>query len=289
MPTGGKRAIVTGATGFVGRHLLSALKKRGYSVLGLGSKNIDFSEEPGSVAKRLLATLQSFEPDVVFHLAGPKPYWDAESCYAICVSGTEALLGALERLGRSPKLVVAGSSAEYGFSSPELPPLDEEAQELPTSPYGKAKLHQTKRAIEAGGVVLRLFNCVGPTQEADVVGGRIVAQIAAGSDPIFVKELRSKRDFVDVRDAVEAFLLGAEGLRPGIYNVCSGNAVAISELLEVAIRAAGGLKPRIVIEDPDHPGSFQRGDPSKIEGFGWRRRFSLEDSMRDAIEVARRL
>jgi nucleoside-diphosphate-sugar epimerase len=283
------KVLITGASGFVGTHLRAALESEGSQAIGLSSNDLDLTAPPEDVARAFLELLCRHRPDVVIHLAGPKPYANEERCQKICVSGTAALLEALRGYGAPLRLVAAGSSAEYGDSDRPGKGLDEETEPAPRSPYGKAKLAQTEAIVAAGGIVLRLFNCLGPFQATDVVAGRIVAQLARGSPQLVIRELKSQRDFLDVRDAAAAFVMAARGEIPaGIYNVCSGKARSIAELLETAIEVSGiSPRPEIEVECPEYPGSFQCGDPSKLEGFGWKRRFDLRRSLLDALEAAR--
>lgn len=283
------KALVTGATGFVGRHLLARLELEGVEAIGLGSSDVDLGSEPALVESHLSKLIDSIGANVVYHLAGPKHYAPPEVCERICVSGTTSLLRALDAVGRELRLVAAGSSAEYGYSSSPGQCFSEEHPTNPSTPYGVAKMCQTNAILEWGGVVLRLFNCVGPGQGDDVVSGRIVHQLASGSTRLAIREVASKRDFVDVRDAAEAFLLAATELPPGVYNVCSGKSAGIDELIEAAFEAAGTDPIPVEVEVPDATGSFQCGDPSKIESYGWVRQHKLVDSLRDAIVEARKL
>ncbi len=281
------KTVVTGASGFVGRHLMEALQRRGWQAVGLSSRELDLTADPAEVEERAAEILSEEVPDVLFHLAGPKPYSDPATSRKICVEGTAALIRALEGLTRPPRLVAAGSSTEYGHSTEPGVRLSETTEPRPSTPYGAAKLSQTEMVVEAGGVSLRLFNCLGPGQGDDVVAGRIVKQLAEGARRLVLRETASARDFLDVRDAVSAFLLAAESLAPGIYNVCSGTATGIDRLVYLAFEAASVEPLPLVLEQPDARGSYQCGDPSKIESYGWTRRFDLLTSLRDAIEFAK--
>jgi nucleoside-diphosphate-sugar epimerase len=281
------KALITGATGFVGRHLVTTLAASGADVCGLSSNDVDFTADPDSVETALRKILESFEPDVVFHLAGPKPYADPETLERLCIGGTGALIRALKRHGGDVRLIAAGSSTEYGYSTPPGHRLSEDDPARPSTPYGSAKLHQTMAVLEASGTVLRLFNCIGPGQQDDVVAGRIVHQLAQGAQRLVLRETASMRDFLDVRDAVAAFVMSADSLAPDIYNVCSGIATSIARLIELAFAAAGIEPLPVQIEMPEHEGSFQCGDPSKLESRGWARNFEIVDSLRDAIEYER--
>lgn len=282
------KALVTGATGFVGRHLCHTLRSKGIEVRGLSSRDVDLCSDPASVEADFARILDSERPDVVFHLAGPKPYADFDRSERICVSGTGALIRAVERCGSPVNVIAAGSSTEYGYSTVPGHRLSEDDVPRPLTAYGWAKLQQTMAVLEAGGTVLRLFNCVGPGQDDDVVAGRIVRQLAEGRERLALRETVSKRDFFDVRDAAGAFVMAATSIPRGLYNVCSGVARGIDLLVEIACEAAGIEPIPIVIEMPDSEGSYQCGDPSRIESFGWTRTYDIFDSLRDAVDYERR-
>ncbi len=281
-------ALVTGSSGFVGRHLLAALEAHGFEVVGLRRRDLDFTSDPSSVETAMLGYLESERPDVIFHLAGPKPYADPAELEKLCVGGCRAMLDAIRKYGDRVRLVAAGSSTEYGYSTDVGRRLSEEDEPRPSTPYGKAKLRQTRMVVDAGGTVLRLFNCIGPGQEDDVVAGRIVRQLANDAKRLQLRETSSRRDFLDVRDAVAAFLMAATSLPSGIYNVCSGVAIGIDELAEKAFEAAGISPIPIDLEAPDSKSSYQCGDPAKMESFGWSRKYDLVDSLRDAIAFERK-
>lgn len=282
------KALVTGATGFVGRHLVYALGSAGIEVRGLSSRDVDLASDPRIAAAELERIIETERPDVVVHLAGPKPYADPGLMERLCVKGTEALIRALRSHRDAVGLVAAGSSAEYGYSTAPDFRLNENHEPHPSTPYGAAKLRQSLAVLEAGGTVLRLFNCIGPGQGDDLVAGRIVYQLAEGADRLVLKETASKRDFLDVRDAASAFVQAITSLPQGIYNVCSGVATGIDELIEKAFEASGIPPIPVEIEMSEFEGSHQCGDPSRLESFGWIRRYEIVDSLRDALFEARR-
>lgn len=281
------RILVTGAIGFVGGHLAAAASEAGHEIIEANRSVCDFESGEWSVRERMQEAIERAEPEALIHLAGPPPTSDETRCDSICVDGTKGLLSAIDNTKRDLPLVVAGSAAEIGtFDSPRRC-VDENAETHPDGAYGRAKLAQSELVLDWGGTSMRLFNSTGPGQGPAVVVGRIVAQLAAGTHRLVVRESRSVRDFVDVRDAVNAFLMATQ-IEPGLYNICSGRPVSIAEIISIALDAAGVPGLEVEVEDPDFEGRFVCGDPSLLESKGFKRQFTLEMTIRDSIDSATR-
>ncbi|MBM4117739.1 NAD-dependent epimerase/dehydratase family protein [bacterium] len=302
------RTLVTGASGFVGRHLLPRLIAAGDTVLGLGlDPENGASPPPGASWERLdildapalAARVADFRPDRVLHLAGQSAQGHALADPApsarVNVLGTLHLLEALRRGAPTARLLVASSGEVYGSPGPE--PVGEEAPVAPVNPYGASKaamevlVGQAARAWGARAVIARSFPHVGPGQRPDFAlpaFARQVARIETGRQQpqLRVGNLEARRDFLDVEDVVAAYLLlldPALAVPPGeVYNVCSGRARSIREGLEGLIalaRVPGG--GRIAVEtDPallrpvDQP--VLHGRPDKLKAAtGWSPRYDF--------------
>jgi GDP-4-dehydro-6-deoxy-D-mannose reductase len=253
--------LVTGAAGFAGSHLLDLIKSDGQPITGWhlhGSHPLE-----GSSASRasfegvrwravdltdrnaVRAAIAEDRPAEIYHLAGAANQgnsWERtdESLRANAL-GTHHLLDALRRERVDARVLVIGSAAVY---RPKQEPFDEESAIGPSSPYGMSKLAQEMTALQSFTlhgqrvVVSRSFNHIGPRQSADYVASsfaRQIAQIEAGqAEPvILVGNLEARRDLTDVRDTVRAYRALMRHGEPGrAYNVCSGEAHAIRELLD---------------------------------------------------------
>jgi len=306
------RALVTGGNGFVGKHLVRALRERGAEVIVAGRSHdgsdvdipLDLSDDAN-----LLGVVELAQAEVVYHLAAqafiPEATRAPLATYETNALGTARLVEAIRSAGEPyPRVVVASSAEVYGARDATAYPLRETLAPMPATPYAASKLAAEAIALASARtyripvVVTRGFNSIGPGQDDRfVVAGfaRQLARVAAGeTHSMLVGNLSAQRDFLDVRDVAEAYVALAERGVPGeAYNVCSGRPVTIKEVLRQLITLAGVAVE--VREDPerlrpsDVPLSY--GDPSKLQAAtGWAPRIPLARSLRDVFEdaVARR-
>lgn len=280
------KILITGANGFVGTHVINAGNALGHEMVAVTRADCDFESGTATVTSTMSSLIENTEPDALIHLAGPLPTSAAEQCRLLCVDGTRGLLDALDGFP-DVRLVAAGSASEIGTFPEPRPCLDEQIACNPLSEYAKGKLAQSEAVLEWGGTSIRLFNSTGPGQGTNVVAGRVVHQLAHGATELRIRETNSVRDFLDVRDAADAFLLAAERLPAGRYNVCSGKPRSIAELIGLACKVAGNPTVRIEVEIPDYEGDFVCGDPSLMESHGWSRKYELDATLRDFLAWAR--
>jgi GDP-4-dehydro-6-deoxy-D-mannose reductase len=259
------RALVTGAGGFCGQHLLPYLEKQGVEVHTLGTKSVGdrhyFLQDPAD-ATALIDIVKAVRPDYVFHLAGvassknPTLFYQINSVYAA------TLLHALEIAGYAncPVLLV-GTSAEYGVISPEQLPIREEMKPYPYSHYGISKLSQTLmgESLAKQGrplVMVRPFNIIGqgmPEYLALQSFAQQIRRIAGGQQAplIQVGNLSSLRDFVAVQEVVKIYwqLMQLPSAIGQVINICSGQGISIAEILQRLVQLSQ-LKVDIQI-DPE--------------------------------------
>lgn len=241
------RALVTGAGGFSGRHLVRFLEQQGVAVHAVPrGTNVGSAAELGAVAA-------AARPDYVVHLAGVAAGDDLAAYYSINTAYAAALLQGLAQagLGGVPVLL-AGTSAEYGMIGPHELPIVETQAPRPYNHYGASKLAQTTLGMIAAAhdrrriVVARTFNLLGagmPPHLAAASFARQIRSIQRGEQApvIAVGNLESTRDFVDVQDAVRIYwqLITTPAAYGETVNVCTGAPISIRGLLDALIAASG--------------------------------------------------
>lgn len=298
--------LVTGASGFAGSHLLDRLARHTAIVAwhrpGTQLSGAADVEWRGVDLLDRAATIQAIgaaRPSRIYHLAGA-PHVDTAWKSVVPhlqtnVLGTHHLLEAVRQAGRPCRVLVVTSAMIYAASDQ---PITEDAPLLPSSPYGLSKLAQDQLARRAFAddamdvVIARSFNHAGPRQDPGFVVSSFARQIAlieAGQAPAEVRvgNLDARRDLTDVRDVVEAYehlMETAPAGRP--YNVCSGRAVRIGDLLNGLLRLSA-VPVRVTVDETrlrpsDVP--VLAGDPTRIRTeLGWIPRTPVDQTLHDTL------
>ncbi len=255
------KALITGMTGFIGSHLAEFLLSKNMEVIG----TVWDKKEIRNVAKvkdnvrivncdirneeRVLQIISDEMPDRIFHLAAqsfPTVSWDEpRRTLDTNVLGTSHVFEAIRKCKIDPIVIVACSSAEYGFVSESEVPVSEDHVLLPLHPYGVSKVAQDLLAYQyhqnfgIKAIRARIFNTTGPRKTNDVCSDftNRIAKIEKGKEKeMLVGNLEPKRDITDVADVVNALWLLSEKARMGeVYNVCSSKALRIKDILNIAI------------------------------------------------------
>jgi GDP-4-dehydro-6-deoxy-D-mannose reductase len=250
------RALVTGAGGFCGSHLVKRLEEDGVEVHSVGTRivNRDRHHVIRSVSdvSGLSQVIRATGPDYVFHLAGISTANDSADYYRVNSGYAATLLDALDADPRTNcPLLLTGSSAEYGPVPRQELPITEEFCARPVTHYGISKLSQTQMGLaanrlERGVVVVRPFNVVGPGMPPQLALQAFATQIAhvrEGLSPAVIKvgNLNTSRDFVDVRDVAATYwdAIRTSACYGQIVNVCSGLEIRLSDALSMMLEIAG--------------------------------------------------
>jgi GDP-4-dehydro-6-deoxy-D-mannose reductase len=283
------RVFVTGASGFVGRHLVPHLRTRGHEVVATDLE-LD-AADAAAVAKFVERTA----PDAIVHLAGVSSVaaarQDPALAFRVNFLGAHALLEATARHAPQARLLLVGSGDAYGSAVPGAPPFTEASPLRPASPYSRTKAAADLLGAsyrERGLDVLRVrpFNHTGAGQSDAFVASsfaRQLVEIERGTRPstIEVGNLESVRDFLDVSDVVEAYALLCEPRAPaGAYNVASGRGVSAGALLQ-CLCALAGLSPQIRVDAKRfRPTDQSVGDASRLRAAtGWAPKVPLEATL----------
>jgi GDP-4-dehydro-6-deoxy-D-mannose reductase len=287
--------VVTGLSGFVGRHLAAVLDCVPMEMEG---HEVDV-RSPEDVA----AAVRLAHPSAVIHLAAQSSVTYSlehpRETFDVNFTGTLNLLEALTAVGYHGRLLYVGSSDVYGPGTSDGSPVDETCPLHPPNPYAVSKAAAEMLCVEWGAtasfdvVVARPFNHIGPGQsDAFVVSSlaRQLVEIQMGKhEPVIeVGNVSSARDFTDVRDVVRAYALLLENGVPGeAYNVCSGRAVTVGGVLS-SLMELSGVHPEIRIAErrlrlsdvPRIVGSAQK----LSQATGWQPKIPLTVSLADTLD-----
>jgi len=256
--------LVTGASGFVGRHLLKYLDSK------MDASCIGICRTPSACPDAICCELTDHtqvddmirvtQPSLIFHVAGSFSN-DYETDTSNNILAAKNILEATAKYKKDVRIMLMGSAAEYGDVNNQDNPVNEQQKLNPISIYGWSKaaqsllapLYLNKYGLEV--MVARTFNLLGENMSARLFTGRVEQQIrdvlAGKADRITVGSLDAKRDYIDIDSACAMYLTIATKGQPGeIYNVGSGTAISMRQLLDIMLKTAE-LDMSIVDEVPD--------------------------------------
>jgi GDP-4-dehydro-6-deoxy-D-mannose reductase len=303
--------LVTGAGGFVGRHLLAALGAAFPEARVIGAGIPGEAEYTLDVTNRgeVFTAFRDLQPDVCIHLAGIAAIGaarhDPVQAWSVNLHGALNVADAILTNAPHCRMIFASSAECYGGSFRSGRKLDESAPLAPMNLYAatKAAADLALGALASAGLLLlrlRLFNHTGPGQREDFVVPAFCGQIAkieAGQVPpeILVGALTPERDFLDIRDVCAAYVASVVHFdsipNNQIINIASGNAVRIGAILDRLISKAS--RDIIIRQDPARLRPVEiahaAGDATRAaEVLGWRPMYSLEDTLDSVLAFARR-
>ena len=309
-----KRALILGGGGFVGRYLAARLRREGWHVTVTGSRaapeGVDCDESAVLDildGEAVAALLERCAPDALFHLAAQSSAalsWKEPALTVdVNIKGTVHLLEAARKMAKPPRILLVGSSEEYGSVTEAECPIREEQTPRPGNIYAASKVCQEMigslyaRAYGLDVLCTRSFNLIGPGQAADFVISDFCRQTALlekgeGEAVIRVGNLSARRDFTDVRDVVRAYVLLMEkGETGAVYNVGRGEAVAVREMLDMIL----SLSPREIRVEVDESRFRPIDAPLNVadtrrlrEATGWTPEIPLRDTVRDTLNFWRK-
>jgi nucleoside-diphosphate-sugar epimerase len=274
-----ERVLVTGASGFLGRHLVASLEMQGYEVIAT-SRSSGF---------RLLDDQLPLEGvSHVFHLAGETGVvgaWnDPTQFHLINTHGTVRVLEQCRKSGCSLTFVGA-----YIYGIPRFLPITEDHPVQPNNPYAFSKWMAEEAcrwyAEEYGMAItaLRLFNVYGPGQSDRFLIPRIVDQVLdSKQSAIELMDLAPKRDYLHVEDAIRAFVQSRAKSGFNVFNVGSGSSHSVAEVVELVMTSCGIQKP-VIDKGQARPNEIPDvvADFGRIRAFcGWEPRIDLKTGIR---------
>jgi nucleoside-diphosphate-sugar epimerase len=274
------RLLLTGSTGFLGRHVVAAASAHTVfrmirAMVPTNSNEIAFGRTPWTAAEFTRAFV-ACEPDVVLHCAGDTGSSNVQACFEANAALAGELLNAVAGRPHTPRVILIGSAAEYGFVPEHSQPVKETWLCKPSTTYGVAKHAQTLLALSAWrhglpALVVRLFNPVGVGMPSHLALPSFARQIARRgfASTVQAGDLSARRDFIDVEEAARLLLeLAALPEWPWpLVNLCSGRAYRIGALLDGLIAASGvriGVEARAELMRPDDM-SVLVGDTTRLK------------------------
>lgn len=309
-----QKLLLTGANGFVGQHLISALKDT-YQIIGVvHNSNLSSSEkvkyESGNILDRgfLEDLIKKYLPDSIIHLAAIAPTWsqDPENIFKINLIGTLNLYLAVENQKKQskidPKIIYVSSAESYGkTTNPEK--ITEDSPFFPANFYGASKVaadrlsYQMSQSAKLKITIVRPFNHTGPGQLKGFFVPDMASQIVEiendkSKNELLVGNLESVRDISDVRDIAQGYKKILEtNVKPGeAFNLCSGTGIKMKEVLDKLLSKA--RKEIKIIEDPQRMRPSEVpitvGDNSKFRALtGWEPKIPLDQTLEDTLNFWR--
>jgi nucleoside-diphosphate-sugar epimerase len=305
--------LITGGTGFLGRHVLDAIKagaeglvRADTEVVALGRRcpagwpeQSFFAVDLNDTA-RLRQAIQSISPDFVIHTAGRTPPAPDEELYRSNFWATLHLLDALRAVRKALRLILSGSAAELGSVPPEQLPVNESYSCQPDNAYGRSKWFATRAGLAQSAplevLVGRVFNPIGPRTPGTQALGQFADRLSdpdPDPDPLKLRvgDLEARRDFIDVRDVALAMIaIALRGQAGRIYHVGTGESHRVGDGLERLIRLSGrsvevGVDPSL--ERRRGPADSCADINRIVSDTGWRPSISWEQSLADLWGEAR--
>lgn len=304
-------ALVTGADGFIGSHLVDLLLSQGIKVRALSQYNsfnnwgwLEGKSDPnleivcGDVRDAVFCRHIARDTDTIFHLAAliaiPYSYVAPESYVDTNVKGTLNMCQAAKDLGVG-RLIVTSTSEVYGTA--QYVPIDEKHPRQPQSPYSATKIGADAiaksfyNAFWLPVVIARPFNTYGPRQSARAIIPTIISQIANGAREIKVGDLSPTRDFNYVEDTCRGFLaLGrADNIEGEEINIATGTEISMADTLKLIAELMGADVKYVVDPERLRPSKSEVfrlcGDNTKIESLtDWRPQVTIREGLRRTIE-----
>lgn len=306
-----KKCLITGIAGFVGSYLRTSLLRQfpeielyGIHRTGENGNYTDYNRYELDIrdSEAVSNLIRNIKPDLIFHLAAqpfvPKAISDPWETLDINVKGTLNILEALKQLERPCRMVYISSADVYGKQKDSAYPLNESILPNPINPYSASKYAAEIYCRQYANfsshleiMIARPFTHIGVGQRKEFVVPNFCQQIVDATtsekNSIMVGDISSTRDFLDVRDVVQAYLeLAKHGVSGEVYNICSGNEISIESVLKELIHISG---KKIQIEND--PARFRVsenlrlvGMNQKIQDLGWVPKIPLRSSLEQIFQ-----
>ncbi len=302
------RILITGSSGFVGKLLAEAEAQRGNLIQGIHhpdeNPDLNFNSQGINLkdSGKLSELINTFRPQRVYHLAALSSVRMCQEnpvlCFDTNLTGTLNLLNILSELAEKPRFLYTSSAEVYGKMNKVSTQLTENDRPSPANIYGLSKLKAEDicqfycKEYQIPVLIARSFNHTGPGQAQRFVFphvARSLVRIEAGKEPPVLKmgNLSVERDFMDVRDVIEAYMKMIDKATTGsIYNITSGRCISIEEGIRMMVEISG-INVNIIQESSRmRPYDIPRlsGNAKKaLKDLGWRAEITLEQTFKDLL------
>lgn len=312
MQLNGKKILVTGATGFIGSHLIELLVESGCSVKAFAKYNfqndwgwLDHSHVKNDI-EIFLGDIRDYDAvfkaiadvDVIFHLAAligiPYSYISPLAYIKTNIEGTYNVLQAA-REKQVKKIIITSTSETYGTA--QYIPIDEKHPLVGQSPYSASKIAADQlavsyyRSFELPVIIARPFNTYGPRQSARAIIPTIITQLLSGQKKLKLGNLTPTRDLNYVKDIVKGFLKLAESEKVygQITNLGSNTEISIGELVNLLIKLTGqsseiSIDAARIRPEKSEVNRLVCDNKKIVELTGWQPKYSLEEGLKETLE-----
>lgn len=301
-----KKVLVLGCNGFIGGHFINYLKKRNITVVGADlekPRNEHTTYADITSFENIFSLIKQMLPDIIINATGVFKANAPQAFYKVnCLGSVNLFETVLKINSYNPKIFVIGSAAEYGFIESSALPIKESHPLRPTDHYGISKAAQTYNSLNYSMKGLNIyigrpFNVLGSRLSDSLVLSSFAKQISKieieGKEPyVYVGNLETRRDFIDISDLVDAiWRIIRKGHKGKIYNICSGRCYSIGDLLEKMI-GLSGTKVKIRI-DPSRVKTVDipviYGDCTRLKrDTGWCPSIPIEESIKSVLDYWKR-
>ena len=307
------RSLITGSNGLIGSFLTERLIQLGDEVCAVSRNSNSFIKPSkgklklsfGDITDKdfICSLVADFQPNRVFHLAAqssPNISWEnASKTFRVNIEGTYNILSAVNHYCKNSIVIAACSSAEYAQLN-QKNKINERDELNPGSIYGISKLadyylcrlfHRSK-GLKV--ICARPFFVIGPRKVGDVCSdlARGIVKVERGEEnKVKHGNLTPIRDFLDVRDSVNAFIYLSQSCKYGeVFNICSGEGISISNLLDKFCKLANCKIDTEIDDNLSRPidEKIRVGDPQKLISLGWSKQYSLDDTVLEILNYWRK-
>ncbi|CEG13855.1 GDP-6-deoxy-D-mannose reductase [groundwater metagenome] len=312
------KVLIIGSTGFAGMYLLNELKEYDkFDIYGTyyhsSSQNFKIVEKNIKLFKCDITNYQSIEkiikkikPDILFHFGAyvtvAKSFDEVDKIFETNVLGTVNVMESIKKNCKDSKVLISGSNEVYGEVKQDEMPIKESQTLNPMNPYGISKATQEMlgsyyfKVFRIETYLTRTFHYMGPSQPLGFVAPDFAKQVVDVErgirEYITVGNLDAKRDFLDIRDVVRAYVDIITNGKPGkIYNVCRGKSISIQEIFNILIKNSNNKNIKIKIDSaklrPSDVPNFVGDNSRLMNDTGWEPEIKIEKTLKDIIKFWR--